>query len=74
MLFLLQIVLLFWFLVTVAQVIIDLFHGALLIVSGMFLLVVGYTLKLFARILRLCQRIHRRRRPWGRKRFWFVRP
>ena len=60
----LQIVLVVCFLFTLVRVIFDFFHGSLLILSGLLLIVVGYTLKLAARmrILLLCRRIPLRRR------------
>ena len=73
MLFLLQLILLVCFIVTLARVIFDLVHGTLLIASGVLLLVLGHTLKFVARILRLCQRIRLGRRHQIARRFRFAR-
>ena len=71
MLFLLQIILFACFVVTLVQVIFDFAYGSFLILTGFLLMVYAYMLKLLAWIIKLHQRY---RRPWGRRRFWFVRP
>ena len=58
MLLLLQIAFAVMFIITLFQVIIDLFYGTYQIVTGLILLVVGYVLKFFAWILNI---IHRSR-------------
>lgn len=71
MLFLLQIGLIVCFIVTLIQAIFDFFYGSYLILTGLLLMVYAYMLKLIAWIIKLHQL---NRRPWGRRRFWFVRP
>jgi hypothetical protein len=73
MLFLLQLILLACFIITLARVIFDFFHGSLLILSGLLLLAFGYTLKFVARLIRLCQRIPLGRRHQIARRFRFAR-
>ncbi len=71
MLFLLQIILFACFVVTLVQVIFDFAYGSFLILTGLLLMAYACILKFIAWLIRLCQR---NRRPWGRRRFWFVRP
>ena len=73
MLFLLQLILIGCFIITLARVIFDFFHGSLLIVSGLLLLAFGYTLKFVARLHLLCRRIHHCRRHQIARRFRFAR-
>jgi len=71
MLFFLQIILFACFVVTLVQVIFDFVYGSFFILTGLLLMVYAYILKFIAWIIRPRQR---NRRPWGRRRFWFVRP
>ncbi len=73
MLFLLQLILLVCFIVTLARVIFDLVHGSFLIITGLLLLVFGYTLKFVAQLLRLGRRIRLGRRHQIARRFRFAR-
>jgi hypothetical protein len=73
MLLILQIVLFAWFIVLLIQAIFDFLHGSLLILSGLILLAVAYTLKFVALLIRLCARISLFRRYQIAKRFRFVR-
>ena len=71
MLFLLQIIIFFCFIATLIQAIFDFFYGSYLILTGLLVMAYAYILKFLAWIIKLHQR---NRRPWGRRRFWFVRP
>ena len=73
MLLLLQIILFICFLVTLVQVIFDFLHGTLLIVSGLLLIAIGYSLKLISRIRLLCRNIHLGRRHRDAIPFRFIR-